>query len=140
MTLVYPVQSLAAHPPRLSPAYKSTVKRSPSKPLIPMRHTLSELTGPVYGHETVRENDHDLHERERVSSRGHELASSPENRHREHRHRQSRTFVHAPLLVLLRPYAVVSRVSGCVSSPPGPVGGYIVSTMRNRAFPAIIFV
>src|SRR2546423_6167737 len=60
MTLVYPVQSLAAHPPRLSPAYKSTVKRSPSKPLIPMRHTLSELTGPVYGHETVRANDHDL--------------------------------------------------------------------------------
>src|ERR1700754_3221497 len=60
MTLVYPVQSLAAHPPRLSPAYKSTVKRSPSKPLIPMRHTLSELTGPVYGHETVRVTDHDL--------------------------------------------------------------------------------
>ena len=25
-----------------------------------MPHTLSELTGPVYGHETVRENDHDL--------------------------------------------------------------------------------
>ena len=25
-----------------------------------MRHTLSELTGPVYGHETVREHDHDL--------------------------------------------------------------------------------
>ena len=60
MALVYPVGSLAAHPPRLSPAYKSTVKRSPTKPLIPMRHTLSELTGPVYGHETVREHDHDL--------------------------------------------------------------------------------
>src|SRR5436189_5552634 len=60
MTLIYPVESLYAHPPRLSPAYKSTVKRSPTKPLIPMRHTLSELTGPVYGHETVRENDHDL--------------------------------------------------------------------------------
>jgi protocatechuate 3,4-dioxygenase, beta subunit len=43
----------------VSPAYKSTVKRSPSKPL-PMRHMLSELIGPVYGHETVRENDHDL--------------------------------------------------------------------------------
>ncbi len=51
---------LSAHPARLSPAYKSTIKRSPQKPLIPMRHTLSELTGPVYGHETVRENDHDL--------------------------------------------------------------------------------
>ena len=60
MTLTYPVSSLTAHPPRLSPAYRSTVKRSPSKPLIPMRHTLSELTGPVYGHETVREHDHDL--------------------------------------------------------------------------------
>src|SRR5437016_14378099 len=60
MTLLYPLQSLAAHPPRRSPAYRSTGKRSPSKPLIPMRHTLSELTGPVYGHETVRENDSDL--------------------------------------------------------------------------------
>src|SRR5579859_7366515 len=60
MTFEYPLQSLAAHPARLSPAYRSTVKRSPQKPLIPMRHTLSELTGPVYGHETVRENDHDL--------------------------------------------------------------------------------
>ena len=59
MTLIYPVEA-RAHPPRLSPGYKSTVKRSPSKPLIPMRHTLSELTGPVYGHETVRENDNDL--------------------------------------------------------------------------------
>ena len=48
MTLSYPVSSLAAHPARLSPGYKSTVKRSPSKPLIPMRHTLTELTGPVW--------------------------------------------------------------------------------------------
>src|ERR1700741_4382341 len=60
MTLIYPVESNAAHPNRLSPGYRSTLKRSPQKPLIPMRHTLSELTGPVYGHETVRENDHDL--------------------------------------------------------------------------------
>src|SRR4051795_4578717 len=60
MTLTYPIESLAAHPPRLSPAYKSTAKRSPSKPLVIMRHTLSELTGPVYGQETVREGDHDL--------------------------------------------------------------------------------
>ena len=60
MTLAYPIESNAAHPARLSPAYRSTLKRSPQKPLIIMRHTLSELTGPVYGHETVRENDHDL--------------------------------------------------------------------------------
>ena len=60
MALVYPLESLGAHPKRLSPDYKSTVKRSPQKPLIVMPHTLSELTGPVYGHGTVRANDHDL--------------------------------------------------------------------------------
>ena len=60
MTFAYPVSSNAAHPPRLSPGYRSTLKRAPQKPLIPMRQTLSELTGPVYGHEAVRANDHDL--------------------------------------------------------------------------------
>ncbi|HEX7881362.1 MAG TPA: protocatechuate 3,4-dioxygenase subunit beta [Afipia sp.] len=60
MTLIYPRESNAAHAPRLSPAYKSTVLRSPTKPLVIIPHTLSELTGPVYGHETVRENDNDL--------------------------------------------------------------------------------
>src|SRR3954453_1792609 len=60
MTLSYPIESLGAFPARLSPGYKSTIKRSPQKPLIIMRQTLSELTGPVYGHESVRENDHDL--------------------------------------------------------------------------------
>ena len=60
MTLLYPVESNKAHPAPLSPAYKSSIKRAPAKPLIPMRPTLSELTGPVYGHETVREGDSDL--------------------------------------------------------------------------------
>ena len=60
MTFVYPVKSNDAHPAPLSPDYKSSVKRAPQKPLIPMRHTLSELTGPVYGHETVRSGDADL--------------------------------------------------------------------------------
>lgn len=60
MTLVYPRSSTEAFGPRLYPDYKSTVKRAPQKPLIIMPHTLSELTGPVYGHETVREHDSDL--------------------------------------------------------------------------------
>src|SRR3979490_2826007 len=60
MTLTYPITSNAAHPARLSPAYRSALKRAPQKPLIIMRHTLTELTGPVYGHEAVRENDSDL--------------------------------------------------------------------------------
>jgi protocatechuate 3,4-dioxygenase beta subunit len=60
VTLIYPIESNAAHPAPLSPAYKSSIKRAPQKPLIPMRHTLSELTGPVYGHERVRDGDNDL--------------------------------------------------------------------------------
>src|SRR5690606_20401737 len=42
------------------PPYKSTVLRGPSKPLIPLAHTLSELTGPVYGHDAVGPLDNDL--------------------------------------------------------------------------------
>jgi Protocatechuate 3,4-dioxygenase beta subunit N terminal len=41
MTLIYPVDSNKAHPAPLAPAYKSSIKRAPQKPLIPMRHTLS---------------------------------------------------------------------------------------------------
>ncbi|MEM7032668.1 MAG: protocatechuate 3,4-dioxygenase subunit beta [Chloroflexota bacterium] len=47
-------------PPYLHPPYGSTVKRSPSKPLIPLPHTLSELTGPVYGHDDIQPLDNDL--------------------------------------------------------------------------------
>lgn len=47
-------------PPFLNPGYKSTVLRSPQKPLIPMPQTLSELTAPVYGHDDIRPLDNDL--------------------------------------------------------------------------------
>ena len=60
MALVFPKESLGAFPKHLTPDYRSTVKRSPSKPLIIVPHTLSELTGPVYGHNAVQEGDADL--------------------------------------------------------------------------------
>ena len=60
MTLSYPRASLESFPPALYPGYKSTVKRSPRQPLVPIPHTLSELTGPVYGHDGVRPGDDDL--------------------------------------------------------------------------------
>ncbi len=56
----YPLESLKAHPPYLAPAYVSTQLRSPKRPLIIMPNTLSELSGPVYGHESVLANDADL--------------------------------------------------------------------------------
>ena len=60
MSLIYPKASLDAYPKHLSPGYKSTIKRSPSKPLMIVPHTLSELTGPVYGHDAIQDNDNDL--------------------------------------------------------------------------------
>ncbi len=42
------------------PDYKSTILRTPAKPLIPIKHTLAELTGPAYGHMSIGEFDHDL--------------------------------------------------------------------------------
>lgn len=48
------------HPPYLHEPYKSTVPRSPRKPLVPTPHTLSELTGPVYGHNAIQPLDNDL--------------------------------------------------------------------------------
>ena len=56
----YARESLSAHPPYLHPDYGSTRKRSPSQPLVIIPATLSELTGPVYGHETVKAEDADL--------------------------------------------------------------------------------
>lgn len=48
------------HPPYVYPDYKSTTLRGPTKPLIPLKATLSEMTGPVYGHESVGPLDHDM--------------------------------------------------------------------------------
>ena len=47
-------------PPYIYPDYKSTALRGPQKPLIPNQQTLSEMTGPVYGHDSVRPLDNDL--------------------------------------------------------------------------------
>jgi len=60
MTFVFPRESLNAFPPSLHPDYKSTIKRAPTRPLVPMPLTLSELTGPVYGHDGIRPGDDDL--------------------------------------------------------------------------------
>jgi protocatechuate 3,4-dioxygenase, beta subunit len=60
MTVIYPVASLAADPPSLCADYVGTRLRAPSQPLVIIPHTLSELTGPVYGHGSVSETDSDL--------------------------------------------------------------------------------
>ena len=61
-----------SHPPYLFPDYKSTRLRAPEKPLVISPHTLSEVTGPVYGHGLIGELDNDLtrqHEGEPLGER-----------------------------------------------------------------------
>jgi protocatechuate 3,4-dioxygenase, beta subunit len=60
MTLVYPRDSFSVHPPLDYAGYRSTEKRAPKRPLVIVPHTLTELTGPVYGHGVVRPGDDDL--------------------------------------------------------------------------------
>lgn len=47
-------------PPDLHPDYVATRTRAPKRPLVPLPHTLSEITKPAYGHERIGELDHDL--------------------------------------------------------------------------------
>jgi protocatechuate 3,4-dioxygenase beta subunit len=57
---LYAPRDWTLHPPYLYEGYTATVLRSPRKPLVPLPETLSELTGPVYGHDALSEGDDDL--------------------------------------------------------------------------------
>jgi protocatechuate 3,4-dioxygenase beta subunit len=48
------------HPPAFTPGYKTTITRSPRYPLLSLNNTLSEVTGPVFGHNMIGELDDDL--------------------------------------------------------------------------------
>lgn len=50
----------SSHPSQAHPDYKSTLLRSQRKPLVPLPQSLSELTGPVFGHCAVTSEDADL--------------------------------------------------------------------------------
>ncbi len=48
------------HPPALTPAYKTSVLRSPRNALISIRQTLSERTGPLFSASELGKRDDDL--------------------------------------------------------------------------------
>ena len=48
------------HPPYLHPPYRSTILRSPQRPLIRLPQSLTELTGPVFGTDALQLLDDDL--------------------------------------------------------------------------------
>jgi len=57
---IYPRPEAGDQPSLLHPAYISTTRRAPAQPPILIPHTLSELTGPLYGHNPIGEVDNDL--------------------------------------------------------------------------------
>ncbi|MEM6462502.1 MAG: protocatechuate 3,4-dioxygenase subunit beta [Pseudomonadota bacterium] len=48
------------HPKAYTPDYKTSVLRSPQKALQSLENTISEITGPVFGHDMLGELDNDL--------------------------------------------------------------------------------
>jgi protocatechuate 3,4-dioxygenase beta subunit len=54
------LEDLEQQPPYLVAGYRSTLLRAPSRPLIPIQHTISETTGPLFGEEALAPNDDDL--------------------------------------------------------------------------------
>jgi protocatechuate 3,4-dioxygenase beta subunit len=48
------------HPPAYHPGYKSSVPRAPRQALLSVEQSLSEITGPVFGHGDLGPLDHDL--------------------------------------------------------------------------------
>jgi protocatechuate 3,4-dioxygenase beta subunit len=53
-------RDLSWHPPAFAPGYKTSVLRSPQKALLSLDNTISEITGPVFGHSILGELDNDL--------------------------------------------------------------------------------
>lgn len=59
-------------PAHLYPGYRSTIRRAPSKPLVTLPHTISEVTGPLFGPGDIDSNEHDLtaqHDAEPIGER-----------------------------------------------------------------------
>ena len=83
------------HPPLDSPDYRSTALRHPKRPLRPLLHTLTEITGPVLGEGRLGELE------------GLRLASEP-----------FRKFMAANLRVRTCSYSSTSRTC---PRPPSPI-------------------
>jgi protocatechuate 3,4-dioxygenase, beta subunit len=65
--IIYNKFDRSVQPEYLYPAYKSTVLRAPTKPLVLIKQTLSESTGPVFGDFILGEFDHDLTKNSRIN-------------------------------------------------------------------------
>ncbi len=58
--MIVKLTAAGVHPPNDTPSYRSTALRHPKRPLVVIPQTLSELSGPAFGRESVGPLDHDL--------------------------------------------------------------------------------
>jgi protocatechuate 3,4-dioxygenase, beta subunit len=63
-------------PPHLHPAYVSSIKRAPTQPFIPLQHTLSEISGPVFSQNIALPNGFDLTKQHTGAPLGERIAVS----------------------------------------------------------------
>src|SRR5882724_5011471 len=57
---IYPRPEPGDQPSLLHAPYTSTLRRAPAMPPIPLPHTLSETTGPLFGSNPIGATDSDL--------------------------------------------------------------------------------
>ena len=109
------------HPPNLSPEYKSTTGRAPTKPAIILPHSLSEITGPLLASERLDAHENDL-TRQRMASRS---ASASSSGPRARRGRQARPQRAGRDLAVQRrgPLQPCRRPSRCAARSEFPGGG-----------------
>lgn len=60
MTAEFFQRDRTLHPPALTPTYKTSVARSPRYALLSLQNSLSEVTGPRFGHSDIGALDNDL--------------------------------------------------------------------------------
>jgi protocatechuate 3,4-dioxygenase, beta subunit len=56
----YYMRDRTLHPQSLDAGYKTSVPRAPRQALLTVQQSLSEITGPTFGHRQVGKDDHDL--------------------------------------------------------------------------------
>jgi len=59
-TSEFVMRDRTVHPPAYTPDYKTSVARSPRFALLSLQNSLSEVTGPVFGHDELGPLDNDL--------------------------------------------------------------------------------
>lgn len=72
----YRRSSPGTQPDYLYPEYKSTVRRAPTRPLVIIPQTLSEVTGPLFGADDIGALDHDLTRRHDAAPQGERIIVS----------------------------------------------------------------